>query len=67
MLSDDDKAHIVNRLDSGYCRRESLQQFVQEMVNAGISREDRNAIILESDYGRDEKIRSTIVLFGGGG
>ena len=59
-LSDDT---IVNLLDISYVNSESLK----EAISKYLSDKDeitRNRLILESDFGKDEEIRSTILLFG---
>ena len=65
-ITDEEKEHVIGMLDIGYARNEPLQQFVAQMIEKGVPQNIRNAIVLASDYGQDDKIRSTITLFGGG-
>lgn len=59
-----ERANLISRLDVGYSRNEPLGKFVTQMIEDGWSFEERNRIILESDYAQDPAVSGVIMLFG---
>lgn len=63
-LEDRDREYIILHLDAACQRMEPLAMHVSIFEEYDITRAQRNQMILESDYGLDEDLVSTLVLFG---
>lgn len=64
-LTQQDKEQYITQLDNSYTSDIPLAYLVQEMTDAGLTKIQRNELILKSRYAKDELIRDTIILFGG--
>ena len=59
-----DRENCIFILDSGYQCQEPLSMHAHIFDEFDLTRSERNAIILESDYNRDSDLVSTLLLFG---
>lgn len=59
-----DREYLIHLLDTGYQKREPLGMHTHLFEEFDITTAERKRIILESDYGLDEDLVSTLVLFG---
>ncbi len=63
-LTPADREYIINVLDQAYQMAEPLAKHMAIFDNYKISRPERNAIILETDYALDEELVAALLLFG---
>lgn len=58
------KAEFLNELDAGYQMNIPLALIANKMIDAGLSKTERNQLVLASNYAKDEKIKNSVLLFG---
>lgn len=56
--------YLLNRLDQIYARGQHLSKIIKEFDLYQVDAPTRHRLILESDWGQDDKIRGAIELFG---
>lgn len=64
-LTEGEREYLIHILDNGYQQKEPLALHLHIFTEYPfLTRQDRNKIILESDYRLDDDLVSMLVLFG---